>query len=1048
MAEPALNPPPVPAQQPPIPPGWRRYTIEIPDGRKMTIDASDEATALRGAQEWYGGRSTPQSATEKPLQLFEVEIDGRLYEAEAPDARAAAAAVRKGVERGLFGGPAAAQAPARAPAPFQPNHGGPQIPGADYGASRHRGRSRTAVEEAAAPILDTFFGGREGPERALQLAGQDTARIASDFAGAPVDLTTLAVNTGLTGADLVASLFGGRVDARVREPVLGSDWLNERVKQGAEFAGADWIDDAERTEDERLLGNLNRYGGGAMTGAAALARVPARAAETAIGRAIQILARPYQESRGRALYGDAAAGAGAGTALNEYNEDVPESVRERLGPAGEAIAMLLGGAGGATLHSVASGASRAGANAVRGVLVGRGDPNAPLNTETGRRFTRGEMDLAARDVQSHAVNPEVARRNLVDTRNDLSEFASPGQLPTVAPLSGDPGLALLERSYRASDGAPFIERDRAVTSRAGEIVGSTAPRSAVSRDFTDHAGTVDRNRVDAAQREVDRLTAAARAGAADQRSAVVAVDAYEGQRAPASAALDRGIVDESLRPLQDRKNRAFEAIDPGREVVIDAAPLIEAAGQVRSTLGRLNDPATVLPVDTLNRIEALAPAAGGEGTITFGELNALRPQLSAGITKAQQAGDYMLADNIRRLQQAIDAETTRLASEASPAGERAAEASRAYQREFAPVWNPGPGDAATEFRKRFNLDRQGRSTTPPSQTAGQFLQPGQPEKAESLRRIIASTQNPQAAQSEVRRYLMADLAESGALDRRSGTLRPDTLRKWRGQWGAALDLAPGFRSEIDDMLARAQAGERLSGQLANDVERATRSLSDVQQNKGALGFVLGKDPVRAVQSVFSSGDPERNMQEIVRTIGGNEAASDGLKATIRDYLLERATTSAVQRTADRARPVDFGRLDDLFARNERALAAAHSPNGMNALRQAHKLLRPMNDLKASGAAGGAANGSAERNWRLLEGALKARYGVLKGGGILRTIRIFVAALPDSREAASRIVARMWFDPELALHLLGRDVDPGGPVWNSKLNKLLAATEAGRESGRE
>ena len=35
------------------------YTIEAPDGRKITIEAADEATAIRGAQEWTAANPAP-----------------------------------------------------------------------------------------------------------------------------------------------------------------------------------------------------------------------------------------------------------------------------------------------------------------------------------------------------------------------------------------------------------------------------------------------------------------------------------------------------------------------------------------------------------------------------------------------------------------------------------------------------------------------------------------------------------------------------------------------------------------------------------------------------------------------------------------------------------------------------------------------------------------------------------------------------------------------------------------------------------------------------
>jgi hypothetical protein len=123
---------------------------------------------------------------------------------------------------------------------------------------------------------------------------------------------------------------------------------------------------------------------------------------------------------------------------------------------------------------------------------------------------------------------------------------------------------------------------------------------------------------------------------------------------------------------------------------------------------------------------------------------------------------------------------------------------------------------------------------------------------------------------------------------------------------------------------------------------------------------------------------------------------------------------------------------------------------MNALRQAHKLLKPQAYLKQAGTSGSVYEaGKSEQAWRLLEGGLKAKYGVLKGGGVLRTIRIFAATLPNRDEAVQDIIVRLHFDPELAQHLLTRPLaDVHTPVWNKRLNRLLALAAGGRESSGE
>lgn len=44
-----------------------RYTIQAPDGRKITIEAGDEQTALRGAKEWAAANPKAKAATSRPF---------------------------------------------------------------------------------------------------------------------------------------------------------------------------------------------------------------------------------------------------------------------------------------------------------------------------------------------------------------------------------------------------------------------------------------------------------------------------------------------------------------------------------------------------------------------------------------------------------------------------------------------------------------------------------------------------------------------------------------------------------------------------------------------------------------------------------------------------------------------------------------------------------------------------------------------------------------------------------------------------------------------
>jgi hypothetical protein len=65
------------------------------------------------------------------------------------------------------------------------------------------------------------------------------------------------------------------------------------------------------------------------------------------------------------------------------------------------------------------------------------------------------------------------------------------------------------------------------------------------------------------------------------------------------------------------------------------------------------------------------------------------------------------------------------------------------------------------------------------------------------------------------------------------------------------------------------------------------------------------------------------------------------------------------------------------------------------------------------------------------------FGVLKGGSVYRTVRRVIEQLPNNEEAVAQLMRQFAFDPDLARHLLTRDVGAKSAQWNAKLNRILA-----------
>jgi hypothetical protein len=172
------------------------------------------------------------------------------------------------------------------------------------------------------------------------------------------------------------------------------------------------------------------------------------------------------------------------------------------------------------------------------------------------------------------------------------------------------------------------------------------------------------------------------------------------------------------------------------------------------------------------------------------------------------------------------------------------------------------------------------------------------------------------------------------------------------------------------------------------------------------------------------------MAELVERFKGDDEALKGLKDATIEWLKQEAGLKRALTGHDDAARLSAAKIEGLFQKHEETLAKLFTPEEMNSLRQARKLVADAQklDIKTTGGSNtydkfmAAQNDTQRKQWRVLEAALKARYGVLKGGGVFRTIRLFAESLTDRPDAISDILLEAQFNPDLARHLLTRDVE--------------------------
>lgn len=866
------------------------------------------------------------------------------------------------------------------------------------------------------------------------------------------DLAAGAANIPLAATDMVRGWAGADpIGFRFQRP---GDIVAQKAYEIARSFGVPVVDPDTLPFRERLPYNIAKFGTeAAVAGTTLAAKGIQRGAEVAASQAkprlFDPLIRLYTENPGKVVAGDALAGAGAGTGITA-TQSLPDHIRAlnvpgtsiNVGAIADLVGALTGGIAGGTTANVALNGPQGVINRAKQNLPAKEVPLGP----DGNPVTNLVADRAARFVQDEAIDAEAAA-NAILKNVDLAR-ANNMPVPTPGLISEDVGVTNIERMARVKNPTPFQANDQKLYDFAGETIQSTAPQNAAPRSFTDTIESLAAARradaegkVQHAESYVNRVDQLRRA-----QSDALAEYALPRTKTANAETVDRTFVEDGLRPMQQEKNRRYNAIDPDNTEIRPVDDLVATATRIQDEAARM--PAAlrteIAPDDLLTQIRGLAAENDGPGTMSFADMNTMRRSLSTAAQRARAGSQFGLAESYDALRASITRETDRLATEQSPAGMRAAEANRFYQEDFAPFRGTGPGDEVARFRKDFNKDPVNRSTTPPSQTVERFMQPNQPEKAASFRRAIDATPTNARGVQAASDWVMGELAESKAI-RGNGTLSPEGINTFTRKWGATFDAWPEVRQRIDEIAARARKGEISAKRFAQEVQDATRNLRDTeaQLKRGAFRAVLGKDPENAVAGVFGSGDAERTMTELKATLRGNKDAEDGLKRAIADYLYRKVSDVKPETVTEGTTAPNFARLTKFLRDNERVLAAAgFTPDEMNALRRAQKTLEPLAQRQGKATVGSPTAENQELGWRVLEVGLKSYYGGLKGGNITRNVRLMRNIItPNRSDEAMDLVIRAMTDPELAAHLLTRKVaEAGSPAWNAKLAKLLRRAE--------
>lgn len=889
--------------------------------------------------------------------------------------------------------------------------------------------------------------------RRLAIGAQGAGAGVAELVGMPVDLMNLALKP--VGLDS-------------ERPIGGAQSIKDL---GTSFLDALSVAPYERGEmsaGEELGYDVNRFGSQALGGGAALARKAATTAASRLPSVADAFLDSYRANAGRTLAVDTAAGAGSGVGVNAANEYIPPEVMQgSAGPLIETGAALLGGVGGATL----GGATVAGKKGVESVVKApvegyRIAKNVPKDPETGMPVTNRVTDKAAVYLQDSASNLPAAKKEVADGAQFYKDQGLPS--PATGSLSNDPGLISVERTARDVDPVPFLERDRALRESQADLLKGMAPEVKNPRAAQDFTAREAEARVASARGATDAKKMAV--GQAEQAEidagTVLRTDAPE-RKIEASERLDEAVVEKTMRPMQQTQRDKYAAIDPEGAVKRDVEPLIGAVQDLRRSVPESVPADEVLPEKWLRQIESLAPkdvetgVLGPDGkpvtrteggTVSFKDLNEMRPFLAKAIQSSRVRGDFARADALRTVKGFIDTEAERLAAEGGEAGLRAQEAVRYTRDEMAPKFGQGEGG---RLRADLNADDPARSATPKTATAGRFLKIGEGSKevAADLKRILAGSEAEGQGAAAARDYLVADMAKVVGAD---GKVNPAHLRGWLANREGVFQSFPEFKTEAQNLLNDVMNKRSATGRLKQDLDAAVAQLKRTERDvdSGVFRVFANSEPQNAAGKVLRDADPEKRMDEVLKLIGKDKQATAAFKRATAEFIESTVTGARTEGTGTESYAVLQSKFEQFIEKTPGVRAAigklyADEPQAMNVLNVAQRIGRDLakSNIQAKAGSATAANDAAMGKWmRTFEIGVKSVYGGLRGGNIARNVRLALQTIPGFNDDAAiqRLVLRAQLDPELALHLYGREVDRmPAKMWVSKLNRLIGYGEGAR-----
>lgn len=624
----------------------------------------------------------------------------------------------------------------------------------------------------------------------------------------------------------------------------------------------------------------------------------------------------------------------AGATASEARKAASIAVRNRLAISGGSYGGLHGALGADNTTDAITGAVTEGTlgaggavaldtlgRAVRPIVAGAGNRLASGFRSATRGFTReGAQDQAA------GVLRESATRPIADILGDIANHPDTvsGAKPTLGEISGDTGLAGLQRGHTNSDplaAATMAERHQANalarTGKVNEALGDGTPQAiqdvGASRLSAGEAATAEQQTARHAaiqarlSSEREGTTAARTAAQNNVADGIVALGATADRDATGSSA--RQAFDEAYQAAKQRTRDAYQA-----PALTAAQPLTIPRGLFqklkKSADDFYGDGGGYIPEQMRSIIDDAA--ATGTTTRTLTNIDRRLADYAGEARMAGRGREAAFADSFRR-------DLVDFAQRSAPKEYRDALANAKSIR----------ADQGTRFEtgdvaSTFARDRYGNASVGDTTVPTRLARPGAlgGDTAERLISSIGEGPAENIIRQEIRR-----VAEEKAIQTAA------QARALSVRYGEAAQRFPAIQRDLSALethaatLDEAHVAER-TAQSANPTPEEAASLKEQAALHSAIaGSPLGRvaspdvDPSSFVSSLLRRSDDGRQLRYLHGQIKDNPDAVGGLRRALGDYVVGAGSGPNFNASGDRIPSINKTRaaIDTVVKRAGEAL---------------------------------------------------------------------------------------------------------------------------------